>query len=271
MWKIIGASVAGNSHLAVGRACEDASAWHAADGCAFLTIADGAGSRVMSRDGASLAVGRALLLATKVAAAGGDPIGQLPLIFADVREQIVALAGAEGRDADDYATTLAVAVLTPAEVGIAQVGDTIAVVGRGGGYETVAPAPRGEYVNETTFLTGQDALAEIRVRVYPAAEVDGVFLATDGLRFKILDNLAASTPFTPFFDDLAAYAGSEGASDGTLSRFLEGLDDQSGDDKTLVAAVRAVQRAGSDEATVRSGESDQSAFPERSGAPWGSR
>ena len=42
----------------------------------------------------------------------------------------------------------------------------------------------------------------------------------------------------PFFEDLAAFARSPLASDDAVRAFLAGLDDQSGDDKTLVAAVR---------------------------------
>jgi hypothetical protein len=194
----------------------------------------------MSRHGAALAVRKALLLAVDCAAdfRANDPARQLSLIFRQVREQIMSLASAGARDAADYATTLAVAMLTPDAISIAQVGDTIAVVGQDSRYETVAPAPHGEYVNETTFLTSPGALAEVRITVRPAGKADGVFLATDGLRFKILGNLATSTPFPPFFDDLTTYARSAHASDSALSRFLAGLDDQSGDDKTLVAAVR---------------------------------
>jgi hypothetical protein len=188
----------------------------------------------MSRHGAALAVSRALLLA---GARAGDPAARLPMIFQDVQEQISARASADGNDAADYATTLAVAILTRHLVGIGQIGDTIAVAGHQGRYETVAPAPRLEYVNETTFVTEPGALAELRVTVRPAAEVDTVFLSTDGLRFKILD-LAAGTPFAPFFEDLAAYARSPEATPDALRRFLAGLDDQTGDDKTLVAAVR---------------------------------
>jgi hypothetical protein len=90
-------------------------------------------------------------------------------------------------------------------------------------------------VNETAFLTGPDALGELRIDVTPA---DTVFLTTDGLRFKILDDLATAAPFAPFFEDLAAFARSPQASDDAVRAFLAGLDDQSGDDKTLVAAVR---------------------------------
>lgn len=242
MWKVIGSSVTGTSHLAAGRECEDASAWRARDGHVFIAVADGAGSRPMSRHGAALAVREAIRLTAEAVGDRGadDPAALLTLVVGQVREQVTALASTEGQDPGDYASTLAVAVLAPESIAIAQVGDTIAVLGRAGHYETLTPEPHGEYVNETTFLTGPGPLAEARIAVRPAAGVDGVYLATDGLRFKILADLAVSTPFTPFFDDLTAYARSPAASDDALSRFLTGLDDQSGDDKTLVAAVRAL-------------------------------
>lgn len=243
-WTVIGASVTGRSHEAAGKDCEDASGWLTEPGLTCLAVADGAGSRPMARDGAALAVQRALEMARICAARmaddehGGDPAAWLREIFADVRERIAALALAQARNADDYAATLAVAIVTSDVIGVGQIGDTIAVTGSAGRYETAAPAPRGEYVNETTFVTAPGALDELRVTVRTAAGVDSVFLSTDGLRFKILDDLAAATPFTPFFEDLAAYAGSAGVSAEALRRFLAALDDQSGDDKTIVAAVR---------------------------------
>jgi serine/threonine protein phosphatase PrpC len=253
MWKVIGASVTGTSHQAAGRPCEDASGWLVDHGAACLAVADGAGSRPMSRHGAALAVDRALVLARAWTSGQvpGDPVWWLGMIFQDVRDQIAAVAAAEGTSAGDYATTLAVTLLAADTVTIGQIGDTIAVVGRGGRYETVAPAAHGEYVNETTFITEPGALDQARITAYPAAEVDAVFLSTDGLRFKVLDNLAAGTPFTPFFEDLAAYVRSPRASEDAVGKFLTGVDDQSGDDKTLVAAVRSPAGPESD-AMVRS-------------------
>jgi hypothetical protein len=236
VWKVIGASVAGRSHQAAGTGCEDASAWRVRPGLACLAVADGAGSRPMARDGATLAVFHALEAASQFTSTG-DPASWLRRAFAHARDQIGVVASARGRDAGDYATTLAVAVLTREVIAIAQVGDTIAVTGTGGRYETAAPAPRGEYVNETTFITGPEAIDELRISIRPAAGVDAVFLSTDGLRFKILDDLASGTPFSPFFDDLAAYARSPSATTDAVRRFLGGVDDQSGDDKTLLAAV----------------------------------
>src|SRR6516162_4463797 len=205
MWKVIGASVAGTLHQATGRQCEDACGWRAGTEVTCLAVADGTGSRPMSGCGAALAV-EGSLLASAEGRRDEDPAAWLRLIFAEAREQITARALADGNDADDYATTLAVAILTGTAVAVGQIGDTIAVAGHAGSYQAVAPAPRAEYVNETAFLTGPDALGELRIEVTPAARADTVFLATDGLRFKILDDLATAAPFAPFFEDLTAFA-----------------------------------------------------------------
>jgi hypothetical protein len=239
MWKVVGASVPGTLHVASGRPCEDASGWFTADELTCLVAADGAGSRPLSGQGSALAVQSALTAAVLDGGPGqGHPIALMRAILTSVRTALGEHASAQGRDLGDYATTLAVVLLTEEAACAGQIGDTIVVAHHDGGYQTVAPAPRGEYVNETAFVTDALGVAEARITLLPAT-LDAVFLATDGLRFKILDDLAATAPFPPFFDDLAAYLRSPGASRTAIGKFLSGLtDDQTGDDKTLVAAVR---------------------------------
>src|SRR5262249_43377806 len=152
MWQVIGASVAGTAHQAAGREGEDACGWRAAPGLTCLAGADGGGPRAKVPDRGAAGAGSALLRWPP--GARGEGAAWLRLIFAAAREQITARALADGKDAGDYATTLAVAVLTGAAVAVGQIGDTIAVAGRAGKYETLTPAPRAEYVNETAFLTG---------------------------------------------------------------------------------------------------------------------
>ncbi len=246
MWKIIGASVTGTTHEAAGTGCQDASDWRANHDLTCLAVADGAGSRPRCGQGAALAVEQGILLAEGYARRSdpGDPATWLPQVFEDVRRRIIALAAAEGNQSGDYATTVALAVVTGDVVCVGQVGDSIAVLGCGGRYETVTPEPTAEYVNETTFITDDHALDRARFTVRPADEVNAIFLSTDGLRFKILADLAAATPFTPFFEDMEAYLQSPAPSTDALREFLAGLDDQSGDDKTLVAAVRISSPSG---------------------------
>jgi hypothetical protein len=241
MWKIAGASVPGTIHLAAGRPCDDACGWFAADRLTCLIVADGAGSRPLSRHGSALAV-HSVLAAVRASGPRGedaDHAAWMRAILADVHASLSEFAAAQGRDPGDYATTLAVVVLTDEVACVGQIGDAIVVAHLAGAYETVAPAPRGEYVNETSFITDDRGVSDARITVLPAGELDAVFLATDGLRFKILGDLMAAAPFLPFFDDLGAYLRSPDASAQAIEKFLAGLtDDQSGDDKTLVGAVR---------------------------------
>jgi hypothetical protein len=235
VWKVIGASVPGSSHLAAGTGCEDAADWAVRPAVTCLAAADGAGSRPLAHEGAKAAVARVLSLVDMPV---GDPDEWLREALDEARAAIDELAKTSGTDVDQYATTLAVAVLTEEAIGIAQIGDTIAVVGQAGEFRTVDPAPRFEYANETVFLTASDAMAAVRLFVQPASGVDEVFLSTDGLRLKIVDDLASGTPYQPFFADVAAYVRSPNADAAAVRDFLLNLDDQTGDDKTLVAAVR---------------------------------
>ena len=238
MWKVMGASVVGVSHKKDGTQCQDAHGWRNEPGISCLAVADGAGSRPLSAAGSALGVDRALMTAVK-RADPAEPAAWVRAAFEDAREQIAAMAADAGGQPDDYATTLAVAVLMPDAIAIGQVGDSIAVAGAGGHYRTVAPEVKGEYVNETFFITGPDWLDHLRVTVLPASEADVLALSTDGLRLKILADLATSAPFGPFFDDLASYVRTPQASSAGISEFLTELDDRTGDDKTLVTAVRA--------------------------------
>ena len=111
--------------------------------------------------------------------------------------------------------------------------------GTGDVVEAVAVAARHEHVNETVFLTSPGALAE-HLETYrtDADAVDALALSTDGLRYQVLDDLADSRPFAPFFRAAWAYAAREDATPDAVTAFLDETPDQSGDDKTLVLAVR---------------------------------
>lgn len=60
VWKVIGASVTGDSHASGGAGCQDASGWRRQSGITCLAVADGAGSRPLSAAGSALAVEQAL-------------------------------------------------------------------------------------------------------------------------------------------------------------------------------------------------------------------
>src|SRR5688572_16955438 len=70
VWKVIGASVPGSSHIAAGTGCEDAADWAVQASVTCLAVADGAGSRPLAHEGARAAVARVL---SRVDLPVGDP------------------------------------------------------------------------------------------------------------------------------------------------------------------------------------------------------
>jgi hypothetical protein len=235
-WRLLGGSVPGSLHRRQGRGCDDAFGWHVDDAVVVAVTADGAGSRPgTSAFGAFTAVQAVL------AAARDDPA--VEHLFRAALSGVEAAADGLGVDPDLLATTLSVAVVAGAQVAIGQVGDGIAVHGAGGAVEAVAIAEHSEHVNETVFLTSPGALTDhLRTFSTSADGVDALALTTDGLRYQVLDDVQACRPFAPFFQAAWAYARRADAEPDAITAFLDEISgdegDQSGDDKTLVLAVR---------------------------------
>jgi hypothetical protein len=236
-WTAIGSAVTGTSHELVGRGCEDSFGWQVGDGRVAMAVADGAGSRSHSDLGSHAAVS-AILEWAHTSEPSADGSG-LVHGFEQVREALRQLAGRTSCEFDDLATTLGVVVVGPEVVEVGQIGDTIIVLLLDDGSLVMSSPPETfEYVNETVFVTADSALSHLRVDTFPATSVQAAALSTDGLRFKILGDLATHEPYAPFFDDIFNYARTDGSNNAAVGRFLSGLDDQSGDDKTLVIGVR---------------------------------
>ncbi|HEY0812044.1 MAG TPA: PP2C family serine/threonine-protein phosphatase [Pseudonocardia sp.] len=234
-WRLLGGSVTGSLHRRQGRGCDDAFGWHVDDAVVVAATADGAGSRPgTSAFGAFTAV-RAVLAAAVERPEPPD-VAQL---FQAALSAVEDAAHELGVAPDLLATTLSVVVIAGARVAVSQVGDGIVVHGAGDAVEAVAVGARPEHVNETVFLTTPGALPQhLRTFSTSADAVDALALTTDGLRYQVLDDLAANRPFAPFFHAAWEYARRSDASAEAVTTFLDEVEDQSGDDKTLVLAVR---------------------------------
>ncbi len=239
MWKAVGNSVPGNSHVAAGLGCDDAYGWRiGADATCFI-VADGAGSAENSAVGSHAAIAAALDWLHRSIVTDDGVVPSLADCFRVVRKELEALAARDGVSLQSLSTTLGVFWQIGDEVQICQIGDTIVVVRSvDGEYTTINPPEKFEYVNEAVFLTSDSAFDHFRSHTMAAHEVTAVALSTDGLRFKILADLATFEPFPPFFDDIFAFAAKPKASNASISKFLNSIEDQSGDDKTLVIGVR---------------------------------
>ena len=245
MWKVVGAAVRGRSHERADIPCQDAVGWVTVDAGTCLAIADGAGSRPRSQHGSAEVVRSVLAYATDTLGTpeAKDPAGWMSAAFARARDDLETLAAAGGCAVDEFATTLAVALLTGEHLVVGQLGDGIVVVCDGGTYRTVSPPPRHEYANETEFLTGVTALSALRLDRQDIPPVTEVVMSTDGMRFQVLEDLAAYTPYAPFFADVGHQARTDGVGDDAVRAFLSALSDQSGDDKSLVIAVHLPERS----------------------------
>ena len=112
-----------------------------------------------------------------------------------------------------------------------------------GSVVSVAAPDQFEYANEVAFITTDQALEKhLKIHHQPADQVQGIALATDGLRYKILDNPGTGSPYAQFYTDTWAYARQPDATSSAIVRFLSDVDDQTGDDKTLVVAVNGIDR-----------------------------
>ena len=236
-WGAVAASVAGSGHRAREVECQDACAIEVHEGSLLLAVADGAGSARLAAEGSSLAVAVAL---EELRVRAADPLcgSRLIDVFAAARS---ALAPREGDDPltelGDRATTLLVARVTSEAIVTAQVGDGAIVVRRGEALEVLCPAERGEYLNETCFLTSASWEDELRVGVVAADGVDGIAGLTDGLQLLAFD-MTTGEPHRPFFEPLFSFASSCGSAE-ELASFLasERVAERTDDDVTLAVAA----------------------------------
>lgn len=247
-WLAAGASAIGTSHLADDKPCQDAHGLRVLPGGALLAaVSDGAGSAERSEVGSRLAVDTLLefLELSLETGAPADDEGWAALLrngFATAAEALACEAAERGLPLRQLSATLLVAVVHPQRTVFASVGDCVAVAQEtGGAWQLPIKPARGEYANETTFLTSPGWLAQLLVEFLPAPP-HRVALFSDGL-LRLALNLAAATPHAPFFDSLFAFLTSQPSLEETvaaLGQFLESdrVNARTDDDKSLLVAWR---------------------------------
>ena len=255
-WMVGGASVAGVSHERSGLPCQDSMSYRVAGGVLIASVADGAGSAELSDVGSELAVETSARTAERLLREEHDhsplPLHETcirPIVIAAVGEakrELQAEADRRGVDVRQLATTLLLAIHTTGLLAVAQIGDGAVVVsdGRGAFLTWITPQRGGEYANQTNFLTSENAMSELEVRV-GRLNLGSAHLAlfTDGLQNIVL-NGADNSPHTPFFAPLFSWMRSRPDGDAAargLAAFLKSpkVTDRADDDLTLLLATLA--------------------------------
>lgn len=241
-WKILAASRTGVSHESSGSPCQDACASWADRDLLVAVACDGAGSAERSGEGARLAADTFTRTVRRLWTEGiMDTAMLLSAAASESRAALLALAEAEGLAPRVFATTLVGIIAGPAGAGSVHQGDGMAAVrDLQGSWQMLSAPERGEYANETRFLTDDDAPERWRISEWKAG-LSAVAVLTDGLEPVALDQ-STGGPFAPFFEPLHAYAcrvSDPSAGSAQLhallgsARFQERCDD----DLTLLLAV----------------------------------
>lgn len=249
-WKAIARSETGTSHKKQQLPCQDYGQFIICHNVILGAVADGAGSAKYSDVGAKLTVETALNELLQLGeytlhlhcAPQPLPDEQARTIFANTLKEVVKALQEQAASSDysvnDLACTLLVFLATPNWVAAMQIGDGFIVVRlREGENQLLFTPDKGEFINETTFVTSANALNEMRVRVLPGQQ-KFICASTDGLE-RVAIRMSDWTPFPPFFQPLEEYmveTSHPEQEDEYIRNFLdsERLNAKTDDDKTLL-------------------------------------
>ena len=232
-WKIVSASVVGTGHVRSGRPCQDSTQYRylpiagAPADTLVAAVADGAGSALYSDRGARIAAAAGIatvadMLAAERAAVSPERLEEILVeAVAAARNAVDEVAQANGHGIREYATTFLVGAHVNGHLGAAQVGDgAIVAAPAGGAYELITNPDRGEYANETSFVTQSASVASSQIRVLPDFRPRNIAMFSDGIQNLVLDyrDRTEPIPHAPFFagvfswlenqpDGLPAYTG----------------------------------------------------------------
>lgn len=261
-WQLSQASVRGKSHVDTNLPNQDSVFVRVSDSGAVVcaAVSDGAGTATRSGEGSSIA---AEFIATRMCQIGLQ-LTDRPNSINKVREEFeitINLArhriDPTGAHLRDFHCTMVAWLCTPVGAFIAQIGDSVALSTRFAAVDEdgmrkvdffpdggchLHEVDRGEYANETHFITEADWKQHLRISQLPE-DVDAVVLMTDGamdiamLRGQVfrgfLSNLLGKLITTPSSQDRHD----------TIHAWLDDRQTYgvTGDDKTIFVGVRTQQ------------------------------
>lgn len=244
-WFTVAASAVGSDHEREGIGKQDAVVRHPVGDSWIIAVADGAGSAPHSAEGAALAVEASTRVLERILLA--NPALSLDLEEAIVEamleaaDQLRSLAAERSEPVSAFHTTLAVCIVDGWRVSSGQIGDGFLVAELDdGSLQALAVPQKGEYANETQFLTTITGREEIETATVEG--IRGLAAMTDGL-LRLAAQMPGYTPHPRFFGPLFGFARSatsEAAGCEELTGFLASprVRARTSDDLTLVIAVR---------------------------------
>lgn len=251
-WKAVGRSAIGTSHQNQGIPCQDYVDYRIFNDVIVGAVADGAGSAKHSDVGSKLAVETVLKYFSEINEYPQSEDFSQPLskeeaekVFAKIMNQVITelqkQADKEDYSVNDLACTLLVFVATPNWIAAMQIGDGFIVIrSQESEYQLLFKPDKGEFINETTFITSTNAVKDMQVKVISEKQ-EFICVSTDGLE-KVAIRLSDWEVFSPFFKPLEEYLHepvNPEEEDKYLTEFLnsERLNSRTDDDKTLLLCL----------------------------------
>jgi hypothetical protein len=209
---VIAHSEKGTSHIQRDMCCQDYGNYKVIKNIIIGAVSDGAGSARFSDKGAQVAVETALLrlekwllkLKQKQPKLNWQkpiPEDKARKVFSATLKYVVnALAENVTNDCslNDFACTLLVFIATPDWIAAMQIGDGFIVTrSENSDYQLLFHPDKGEYANETTFVTAFNAKDEMRIKVLEGNQ-SFICASTDGLE-RLAISFQEWKPFSGFF------------------------------------------------------------------------
>ena len=205
-WKAIGHSVAGASHLAAGKSCEDSLQYAVVTDpedreVLVVCASDGAGSARHAALASEYATVKALEMLTGYAITGHDVHDSDVYGMAqDIYDGLSVIAKLEDAELAEYSCTLLGGIITPTRSVFFQVGDGAIVIREGDHFLPVWWPFNGEYQNTTSFIVDDPNVSKLNVIIHHE-QIKEIAIFTDGLQMLALNNEQRDA-HQPFFHDL---------------------------------------------------------------------
>ncbi len=209
-WKSIVQSAIGTSHQRYNMPCQDYGGVRClADGSMVVgAVADGAGSASHADIGAKVVVQTALESLSAIAPTwqAEPPTSETAQTWGrDLLNAVLTALAQHASQKDcqihDLAATLLAFIATPQWLTALQIGDGFMVVRPvDGDYQLVFQPDKGEFANQTTFVTSTNVVDDMQLLVC-STPLAFICASTDALE-RVAIRLKDWTPFPPFFQPL---------------------------------------------------------------------
>lgn len=181
-WMAVAAAVPGVSHEKKGESCQDAVHTIRQDGVTVLALADGAGSVRYARQGAECAtrcacdwIGRSFDALWDI-----EPAEIATSVVQQALERLQPLARELSAAIRDLASTLAFVAVKQGRYIVGNLGDGVIGCERQGQLDVLCHPRRGEFANQTYFLTSDFAARCFEVKKGDCRDVTAFSLMSDG-------------------------------------------------------------------------------------------